>query len=112
VIFFRLGVNTQMEALNDILFFISEGEKKEDEDGFEVEVPGEELEIFCAVKSVRQSEFYNALRNNKKVVQVFKVAFDEYSGQNNVKYDEKLYKVERTYRTDEYYIELSCSEVE
>ena len=31
---------------------------------------------------------------------------------DNVKYDEKLYKVERTYRTDEYYIELSCSEVE
>lgn len=52
------------------------------------------------------------MRNNKKVVQVFKVAFDDYSGQNNVKYDEKLYKVERTYRTDEYYIELSCSEVE
>ena len=38
-----------MEALNDILFLISEGEKKEDEDGFEVEVPGEELEVFCAV---------------------------------------------------------------
>lgn len=101
-----------MEALNDILFLVSEGEKTEDEDGFEVEIPGEELDVFCSVKSVRQSEFYNALRNNKKVVQVFKVAFDDYLGQNNVKYDEKLYKVERTYRTDEYYIELSCSEVE
>ena len=67
-----------MEALNDILFLISEGEKKEDEDGFEVEVPGEELEVFCAVKSVRQSEFYIALRNNKKVVEVFKVAVADY----------------------------------
>ena len=53
-----------------------------------------------------------AMKAGVKIAYVFAIAYDDYADQKQLEYNGKKYKIERIYRTSEYYIELSCSEVE
>lgn len=101
-----------MQSLNDICYLLTEGKTIKNENGFKVKTePGKE-EVYCGVKSATRTEFYNAMKAGVRIVCVFVLAYDDYADQRHLEYDGKKYKVERVYRTSEYYIELSCSEVE
>ena len=56
---------------------------------------------FCRVQSVTRQEYYRALENNIEPVYVFILSeYADYDGQKIVIYNEKRYRVIRTYVTE------------
>lgn len=101
-----------MQAINDICYLLTEDKTIKNENGFKVKTEPVREEVYCGVKSATRTEFYNAMKDDIRIAYVFMMPYDDYSGQRQVEYNGKLYRVERVYRIAEYYIELSCSEVE
>lgn len=94
-----------------------------DENGFPTETTEATQDIFARVKSVRASEYYEALRSNLKLAYIFCVDPDDYNlgiqtveskqvKPGFVEYAGIRYKIIRTYRTENGEMELSCEEVE
>lgn len=96
-----------------------------DASGFPTENTEQKQTIFARVKSVRATEFYEALRSNHTLAYIFCVDPDDFnlgnytpSGSTTVykpcavEYNNVRYKIVRTYRTDIGEMELSCEEVE
>ena len=54
----------------------------------------------------------NKMKIFENIKEFFFSADDDYNDQKQLEYNGKQYQIERVYRTSEYYIELSCSEVE
>lgn len=101
---------------------ITDKGKTYDESGFPVTRTEEELEVFARVKSVKASEYYEAMRSNLNLAHIFAVDPDDYAtmvlnagGKKRypwaVEYDGDRYKIIRTYRTDMGDLELSCERV-
>ena len=67
--------------------------------------------VFCNVKSVRASEFYNAANVGLKPELVFVIHPYEYSGEKKVKFNDKEYRVIRTYKVNSEEMELTCERV-
>jgi SPP1 family predicted phage head-tail adaptor len=67
-------------------------------------------EVFANRKSIRQSEFYQAAATGLRPEIMFEVWSEEYSSQQRVKYDNKLYTIIRTYDKGER-TELVCQGV-
>lgn len=65
--------------------------------------------VFANKKSVRQSEFYKLLATGLKPEIMFEVRSTEYSGQENLVYDNKEYVIIRTYTANGETTELVCS---
>ena len=80
-------------------------------DGIRVAGQPERTDVFASIKSVMGREFYEALKSGQRVDIVVAVNVDEYDDQPQLEYNSKPYRVVRTYVTDEYTIELTCSEV-
>lgn len=57
-------------------------------------------EIFAKRKSIKQSEFYQAQATGFKPEIAFEINSFEYSGETHVRYNEKEYKIIRTYQID------------
>lgn len=70
----------------------------------------EDTTIFCDVSSVSASEFFAAGQNGIHAEFRFTAWADEYSGQQDVLYLGKAYRVYRTYRPDVDHIELYVEE--
>lgn len=70
------------------------------------------VEIFCRVSSVSGSEFNAAQQNGIKPQWKFIIREREYSGENVVEFEKKLYSVYRTYRASLDDIELYVEERE
>ena len=96
-----------------------------DASGFPTEATEQKQTIFARVKSVRATEFYEALRSNHTLAYIFCVDPDDFNLGNYtpsgstavykpwaVEYNNTRYKIVRTYRTDIGEMELSCEEVE
>ena len=101
-----------MQSLIDICYLLTEGKTIKNENGFKVKTEPTKEEVFCGVKSATLTEFYNAMKNGIRIAYVFVLSYDDYNDQRQLEYNGKRYQIERVYRTSEYYIELSCSEVE
>jgi len=71
-----------------------------------------EREVFANKKSVRQSEFYQALAAGMKVEVMFEVRMADYEGELRLKYGDKVYDVTRTYERNGEIIELVCAAME
>lgn len=82
-----------------------------DQNGFEVEV-FEETEVWGRECSIRSSEFYEANRQGIKLSIMFIIKPYEYDYQEKLKYEDTLYKIERTYKRDTENLELICSRVQ
>jgi SPP1 family predicted phage head-tail adaptor len=65
--------------------------------------------VFANKKSVRQSEFYQALATGLKPEIMFEVRSLEYTGQENLIYNLKEYVIIRTYSKNDEITELVCS---
>ncbi|MEY8381973.1 phage head closure protein [Christensenellaceae bacterium 44-20] len=68
-------------------------------------------EAFADVKSVRRSEFYEALKQEMCLVIVFNVRCCDYGNEKYVDFEGRRYKVARAYTKDSEIMELNCSEV-
>lgn len=62
--------------------------------------------VFCNVSSVTQREFFEGGRNGLNPEFRFTMFFYDYADEELVKYNDVMYKVYRTYRTDNDEIEL------
>lgn len=63
-------------------------------------------EIFAEKKSIKQSEFYQAQSVGIKPEITFVIHPSEYENELEVKYNDKIYKVIRTYQTDNENLEI------
>lgn len=108
---------------NEIVTLIADKGRTYDDSGFPVTQTEETLDVFARVKSVRASEYYEAMRSNLNLSRIFAVDPDDYDTMvlmvdgkkvypSLVAYDGERYKIVRTYRTDMGDLELSCERVE
>jgi len=67
--------------------------------------------VFCDVKSISRSEFYNAATTGLKPSLVFIVHNCEYDNEEKVEYEGNVFKVIRTYIKNTEEIELTCEKV-
>ena len=66
-------------------------------------------EVYCDVRSITQTEWFNAGRNGIEHPSfVFVINRNEYSGQEAVEYNGKLFGVYRTYMAKNENLELYC----
>lgn len=61
--------------------------------------------------SVKRNEFFEAMRSGIRLALVFHIAVDDYQGETRLLYENTKYKIEKTYRLNEYDLELSVSEL-
>lgn len=66
--------------------------------------------IYSDKKSIRQSEFYQAQTSGLKPELTFEIYSFEYEGESNLKYNDKIYSIIRTYEVGDD-IELVCEGV-
>lgn len=86
-----------------------------DDIGNPVETP-KEIDIFCDMKSIGRTEFYNAAANGLKPSYIFVVHPYEYNGETYVEFSEdekpkQRYKVMKTYKKNMEELELTCEKV-
>ena len=64
--------------------------------------------VYARIKSVRQSEFYQAASSGRKPVIMFEVRSFEYDDQLKVSHGGKVYAIIRAYRKNHEITELTC----
>ena len=67
--------------------------------------------IFANVKSVRQSEFYQALASNLRPEIAFEIRTVDYSEQKRLSYNSNKYEIIRTYSKNQEITELICQKI-
>lgn len=82
----------------------------QDEIGNEIETETE-TGIYCGLKSVGRTEFYNAAVNDLKPELIFVIHPYEYNGEKKVEFEGERYSVIRTYRASIEDMELTCEKV-
>lgn len=93
----------------DIAMLISVTKTKDDiGDTVTVET---EREVFVNKKSIRQSEYYQALSTGLKPEIMLEVKTIDYEDEREVKYNNKRYRVIRTYDRNSETTELVCEAV-
>jgi len=93
------------------LILITPGQIVEDEVGNQIETDPIETPIFCGLKSVGRSEFYNAAVTGLRPELVFPIHGYEYSGQKLVRFEGVKYRVIKTYSVNFEELELTCEKV-
>lgn len=78
-----------------------------DDEGFEVIEERPKEPILANRLSVRSSEYWQAKQSGIQLSYVFEIHKFEYNGEEKMLYDDKAYKIERTYEKGDY-IELYC----
>lgn len=68
-------------------------------------------EIYCNVKSISRSEFYNASTAGLKPSLIFSIHLFEYNNEIKVEFNGVIYNVIRTYMVSADEIELTCEKV-
>jgi len=77
--------------------------------GVHAAVTETEREVFCTVRSVTRSEYYNALNAGVQPEIVFVLALaEDYQGERYARYHGQKYKITRTYMTEDDGIELTA----
>lgn len=93
----------------DVITLIAET-TTQDADGYQ-RTTETAAEVYANVKSVKRSEFYEALRSGITETIVFEIFAHDYDKQRLIDYGGTRYKVERVYQTTLDRVELTCSEV-
>ena len=82
------------------------------EDEIGNQIPQEiETDIYCGIKSIGRNEFYTAAKSGLKPELIFVINNYEYSGEKEIIFEGKRYKVIRTYLIGFEEIELTCEKV-
>lgn len=76
------------------------------------QIPEEiKTDIYCNLKSIGRSEFYNAASQGLKPEIIFIIHKYEYGNEKEILFEDKRYKVIKTYSKDFEEIELTCEKV-
>ena len=67
------------------------------------------VDVFADMKSVRQSEFYAANANGKRLDNVLVINADDWNGATEVELNGVVYSIERAYQVGLGRVELTCS---
>lgn len=78
-----------------------------DDDGYDNPTVTES-DAFAEIESPFRNEFYAAMQAGRKVSITFKVVTDDYSNQEQVRYNGKIYTVIRSHPVDRIYSRLIC----
>lgn len=78
--------------------------------GNEIEATIERV-VFCEVKSISRTEFYQAAQANLKPRAAFIIYGFEYDNEDTVIYNGIKYKVIKSYKINENDLELTCEKV-
>lgn len=70
-----------------------------------------ETVVYCGLKSITRTEYYNAASQGIKPEIVFVIHKFEYNGEKEILFEGKKYKAIRTYSTNFEEIELTCERV-
>ncbi|WP_286316173.1 phage head closure protein [Romboutsia ilealis] len=83
---------------------------KVDENGFEI---NEEIktEVFANKKSISASEFYESQKLGYKLSVMFEIRVSDFDEHEFILYENKKYKIERTYQKNTEILEIVCSKV-
>jgi SPP1 family predicted phage head-tail adaptor len=93
----------------DIISLVSESEiENELGDIITIDTP---KQVFANKKSVRQNEFYQAQAAGLKPELMFEIRYMDYEEEKNIIFNNKPYRVIRTYTKNEETIELICEGV-
>ena len=84
--------------------------KTKDEIGDTITVETER-EVFVNKKSIRQSEYYQALSVGLKPEIMFEVKSVDYEDEKSISYEDKLYNITRAYSKNGEVTELICEKV-
>lgn len=93
---------------HDEIIYLVELIDGENDVGDPIKVPQKNDYIFAKKKSIHSSEFYQAAAKGLRPELMFEVHDFEYSGEHMLEYNEKLYKIIRTYEKGDGFIELVC----
>lgn len=93
--------------MNDILFFPIVT-TIEDELGQRREVETYTNQVFCEKRPIAQTEFFSAGQSGIKPSRLLVVSIFDYSNQEKLKYDGKVYSVYRIYERPDEKVELYC----
>ncbi|TCT23389.1 SPP1 family predicted phage head-tail adaptor [Melghiribacillus thermohalophilus] len=66
-------------------------------------------QVFANKKSIRQSEFYQAMQTGLQPELMFEVRTSDYQGEKKLSYNNTTYSIIRTYTKNEEITELICS---
>lgn len=66
-------------------------------------------EVYCNEKSVTSDEYYKSCQEGNEIKVVLEVKQVDYNKESYVFYEDGLYKVKRTYKTNSEDIELHCA---
>ena len=90
----------------DVIGLITENAEKH---GVHDTVTETAREVYCEIRSVTRSEFYNALNAGAQPEVIFKLALaEDYGRERLISWREKKYRVIRTYETADGGIEITC----
>ena len=92
---------------SEIVYFEGPPTFTENEMGDVIEESGSPRMVFANKISIRQSEFYQAHALGLKPNIAFEVRTEEYQEEENLSYNEKKYRIIRTYEKGEF-TELIC----
>ena len=71
----------------------------------------EERQIYVAVKSAGQSEWFQANQSGLRADYVFTCFSPDYQGEEIIEYKDQLYEIYRTYQLDDDQIELHTKKI-
>lgn len=91
--------------MDDVLFLINDT-KVQDSKGAWHRIEPSRRQVFCQVRSVSKTEFFDAGRNGLNPEFRFLVFAGDYEGETTLEYNGKTYSIYRTYRTPADYMEL------
>lgn len=105
-----------MNEIEATLIVVTTGQ---DDDGFPIEEE-DKIPVFCTEKSVRHTEFYEALRSGMKPRIIFEVRLEDWELSKHqidgktyyaekVEYDGEIYDVIRSYKRNKGFIQITCS---
>lgn len=99
-----------MKFINPI-YFITETKKKNNIGEFIKNKEHVERKVLVVVKSIRQSEFYQAKSSGLNPNITFIVRKFEYQNENKLKFKDDIYDVIRTFDIEDGLVEIICSKV-
>ena len=67
------------------------------------------MEVYADQKSVRQSEYYAADAQGKRLDMVLVINADDWNGATEVEYNNTVYNIERAYQVGLGRVELTCA---
>lgn len=96
--------------MNDEVVLIK-GEVGKDDEGYAKLKILKQTTVFAEVGSPKRAQRDSAMRRGYVATRRVKVNLCEYSNENYIRIDNQLFEIKESYKLDENYLELTCSDM-